>query len=118
VEMRGRGWYIRADRMIERLFMHLVENTLQHGGNVKKVGLRTITSGDELHIIYTDDGKGIAEDQKEAIFQIAHGERAGVGLFLCRSILEVSGMTILENGEPGKGARFEIVVPQGNHQSS
>jgi signal transduction histidine kinase len=34
-------------------------------------------------------------------------------LFLSREILAITGITITENGEPGKGARFEITVPKG-----
>jgi len=35
------------------------------------------------------------------------------GLFLPREILTITGITITENGTPGKGARFEITVPKG-----
>jgi hypothetical protein len=34
-------------------------------------------------------------------------------LFFIRECLALSGMTIAETGEPGKGARFEIAVPKG-----
>jgi PAS domain S-box-containing protein len=118
VDIKARGWYVHADRMIDRIFPHLVENSIQHGGNVKRITLRTEQEREELHIIYADDGQGISEEKKDAIFQIAHGEQAGIGLFLCRSILEVSGMKIIENGIEGGGARFEIVVPLGKYQAS
>jgi len=36
-----------------------------------------------------------------------------MGLFLSREILAITGISISENGEPGKGARFEIRVPPG-----
>ena len=35
------------------------------------------------------------------------------GLYLMREILAITGITIRETGEPGKGARFEMVVPKG-----
>jgi len=34
-------------------------------------------------------------------------------LFLCREILSITGISDRENGEEGKGARFEILVPNG-----
>jgi len=37
----------------------------------------------------------------------------GLGLFLSREILLITGITILETGQPGKGARFEMTVPNG-----
>jgi len=36
-----------------------------------------------------------------------------MGLFLSREILSITGITIKEAGEPGKGARFEMTVPKG-----
>jgi K+-sensing histidine kinase KdpD len=35
----------------------------------------------------------------------------GLGLFLAKEILSITGLTIQETGVPGKGARFEIQVP-------
>ncbi len=36
-----------------------------------------------------------------------------LGLALSREILDISGISITETGEPGKGARFEMTVPEG-----
>lgn len=35
------------------------------------------------------------------------------GLIFVREILSITGITIKEAGDPGKGARFEILVPKG-----
>jgi hypothetical protein len=37
-------------------------------------------------------------------------------LFLSREILTITGITIIENGIPGKGSRFEITVPKGAYR--
>jgi len=37
-------------------------------------------------------------------------------LFLSQEILSITGITITETGEPGKGARFEITVPKGGYR--
>jgi signal transduction histidine kinase len=50
------------------------------------------------------------------IFRRGYGKHTGFGLFLCREVLALTGMTILENGEEGKGVRFEISVPMGNYR--
>jgi signal transduction histidine kinase len=50
-------------------------------------------------------------DEKAKVFERGYGKGTGWGLFLAREILSFDGMTIEENGEPGKGARFEIVIP-------
>jgi signal transduction histidine kinase len=50
---------------------------------------------------------------KERIFERGVGENTGLGLFLIREILAITGITIIETGIPGKGARFEMTVPAG-----
>jgi len=47
------------------------------------------------------------------LFTRGFGKNTGLGLFLSREILSITGITITENGTPGKGARFEITVPKG-----
>jgi sensor histidine kinase regulating citrate/malate metabolism len=50
---------------------------------------------------------------KEKIFERGYARKGGSGLFLTREILSITGITIRETGEPGAGARFEIMVPKG-----
>ena len=50
--------------------------------------------------------------QKKA-FEKGFGKNTGLGLFLIREILSITGISIIENGEPGIGVRFEIGVPPG-----
>jgi signal transduction histidine kinase len=59
-----------------------------------------------------DDGAGIREDDKKRLFEQGYGKNTGLGLFLSREILSITGITITETSEPGKGARFEILVPK------
>jgi len=56
---------------------------------------------------------GISVEDKKKLFTRGFGKNTGLGLFLSREILAITGITITENGIPGKGARFEIVVPKG-----
>lgn len=57
-------------------------------------------------------GNGVASGEKEKIFDRGFGKNTGLGLALSRENLATTGITIIENGEPGKGARFEIRVPK------
>jgi signal transduction histidine kinase len=68
-------------------------------------------SDNGLVIICDDDGVGIADTDKEMIFERGYGKNTGFGLYLIRLILALSGFTIKETGTFGKGARFEITVP-------
>ncbi len=69
--------------------------------------------GDTCTWIVEDDGVGIRTEQKEKIFQRGYGTSSGLGLYIIREILSVTGITIQETGEEGKGARFEIRIPRG-----
>jgi signal transduction histidine kinase len=70
-------------------------------------------SGDDHVIVCEDNGIGIPAGEKEKIFERGFGQNTGLGLFLAREILDITGITIKETGEPGKGARFEIMIPEG-----
>ncbi len=72
------------------------------------------TTHDGVTIYFEDDGVGIPQDKKEKIFLRSEGTRASRGsLVFVREILDITGITIVETGVPGKGARFEITVPNG-----
>ena len=65
-------------------------------------------------IVYEDDGIGISDKIRPVLFERGKGKNTGYGMFLIREILTITGFTISETGEPGKGVRFEIVVPEGS----
>jgi len=76
----------------------------------------TQESGHDYIIVCEDDGIGIQTGDREKIFDRGFGNNTGLGLALAREILDITGISILENGEPGKGARFEITVPEGMYR--
>jgi signal transduction histidine kinase len=49
------------------------------------------------------------------IFERGFVKNTGPGLFMSREILLKSGITIIENGAPGKGAQFGITIPEGKY---
>ncbi|MBN1432741.1 MAG: PAS domain S-box protein [Methanomicrobiaceae archaeon] len=106
-----RGLEIYADPMIEKIFFNLLDNTIRHGGDVTEIEVKCRKNSDCLTIIFRDNGKGVSCDLKEKIFDHGYGSNTGLGLFLVREILGITGMGISEVGEPGKGAVFEIQIP-------
>jgi len=107
---------IFADPLILKVFYNLFENAVRHGKNVSTVRFSSQVSGDSLTIICEDDGAGISPAVKAHLFQRGVGSHTGYGLYLSREILSITGITIRENGTPGKGARFEITVPKGMYR--
>jgi signal transduction histidine kinase len=103
---------IYADPLLERVFLTLAENIIRHGKKATQVDISYQKTPDGLRIIFEDNGAGIPDDMKEKIFEREFGTRRGMGLFLAREILEITGITIKETGTFGKGARFELTVPR------
>jgi len=104
---------IFADPLITKVFYNLVDNAVRHGGKITTIGFSVLVSNDNNIIVCEDDGDGIPVEEKEKIFERGYGKNTGMGLALSREILDITGITIRETGEPGRGARFEMTVPKG-----
>ena len=105
---------IFADPLLEKVCQRLFENSVKHGDHVSRIRVWHTVTPDGLTIIFEDDGTGIPQELKEQIFLRSDGPRASMrSLIFVREILDITGITIKETGEPGKGARFEITVPEG-----
>jgi len=102
---------VYADLMIEKAVAQLLDNAIRHGKNVSSVSISVHDDETGAVLVIEDNGTGIPAADKERIFERGFGKRTGWGLFLAREILAITGMTIAETGEPGKGARFEIHIP-------
>jgi signal transduction histidine kinase len=103
---------IYADLMLERLFYILLDNSNRHGSRVTTVKLTARGSVNGYSIFYEDDGIGVRTEDKGRIFLKGFGNDSGLGLYLGRQILDITGIKIEEIGEPSKGARFQISVPE------
>ncbi|OPY32650.1 MAG: sensory histidine kinase AtoS [Methanomassiliicoccales archaeon PtaU1.Bin124] len=104
---------IFTDTMIEKVFYNLVDNSLRHGGKVSEISLSYHDDGDDVIMVYEDDGTGIPRDMKEAILD----ERsARHGMKLVKEILAINGLSIRETGTYNKGVRFEIKVPRDRYR--
>lgn len=113
IECEVRDLEVYADPLLERVFYNLVDNALKHGGGISRVTIVTAMSSYGLVLSFEDDGTGIPYDEKEKIFEKGYGKSSGFGLFLAREILDITGISIIETGEPGVGARFEVFLPKG-----
>lgn len=110
---------------IELLFQNLIVNALKfcRPGIPPLIHIsHAITSthqplADRLQICLEDNGIGFANDYAEAVFsplQRLHGphyEGSGMGLAICRRILQNHGGSIAAHSEPGKGTTFTIILP-------
>ena len=108
---------IFADPLLEKVCQRLFENAVKHGDHVTLIRVWHTVTPEGAIIFFEDDGVGIPQEKKEQIFSRSEGTSASRGsLIFVREILDITGITITENGEPGKGARFEMTVPNGAYR--
>jgi signal transduction histidine kinase len=106
---------------MQRLLQNLVENALKfhRPGKPPSVRVWLVEQGDEsVQIRVEDDGIGFDESQAERLFlpfQRLVGrseyEGAGMGLAICKKIVERHGGQIIARGRKGEGATFVITLP-------
>jgi PAS domain S-box-containing protein len=109
------GVEIYADHVFEKVFFYLIDNAVRFG-KIRKIRFFCKESFEELLVICEDDGIGIPPDKKEKIFNRQLFQNSGLDMYLSREIMSITGISIRETGTFGKGARFEIRVPEGAYR--
>src|SRR5208283_4457721 len=97
-----------ADPLIIKVFYNLMDNAVRYGGKITTIRFSWEEQNGKGIIVCEDDGMGILYADKDRIFAKGFGKNTGFGLFLAREVLSITGITIRETGEAGKGARFEM----------
>lgn len=109
VQLLTKRLEVRADPLLERVFRSLLEFTMANDPRAYKVWITYEQMGDQVKLLYEDNGKGVADDIKPLLFR--PGDDKYHGLALSKEILKATGIGIEENGVPGKGVRFELTIP-------
>jgi len=109
-------WSVYADPLLEKVFYNLVENSIRYAQHLSTITVTAVEGEGHLEIVFADDGVGISSADKERVFNRGFGRNTGYGMFLSREILSLTSITIIENGEPGKGARFVLQIPNGHYR--
>jgi PAS domain S-box-containing protein len=107
---------IFADGLVEKVFYNLMENSIRHGDHATAVSFLFEETDHGAVITYTDNGTGIPIEDKPHLFEKGFGKNTGLGLFLSREILAITGIGLDEIGEPGRGVRFVISIPSGGYR--
>ena len=103
---------IYADPLLQKVFYNLFDNAVRYAPPFTAISVICHETGEGLTVVFADNGVGITAKDRKHLFERGFGKHTGLGLFLSREILSITGITITENGAPGKGARFEITVPK------
>ncbi len=104
--------------LMERVFCNLLENAAKYTPAGSTVTLSAQRYGDTVEIVVEDNGPGLPEGRKEALFKkFSRGQgesvTSGVGLAIVRAIVEAHQGTIKAENRPDGGARFIIRLPAG-----
>ncbi|MDD1702417.1 MAG: PAS domain S-box protein [Methanoregula sp.] len=105
-----------ADPLIAKVFFNMADNAVRHGGKITTIRFSCEKRDGDRIIVCEDNGDGVAVDEKEKIFDLGYGKNTGFGLAISREILDITGITIKETGEAGRGARFEMTIPNGGYR--
>jgi PAS domain S-box-containing protein len=111
------GLTVLADSFLRQLFYNFIDNTRKYGKKTTNIKVHyEKAEGDKIKLIYEDDGVGIPFENKINLFHegFSTGGSTGFGLFLTKKMIDIYGWNITEVGEPGKGVRFVITIPNHN----
>jgi two-component system sensor histidine kinase KdpD len=104
--------------LIERVFANLLENAVKYTPQGTPIEISAASSRNELVVSVTDQGNGIPDGEEKRIFDKFHrvsseGNQggAGLGLTICRSIVEAHGGRIWAENSYSGGAAFRFALP-------
>jgi two-component system sensor histidine kinase KdpD len=106
--------------LFERVLCNVLENAAKYTPPGTPIEISAAVAGDRVFVLIDDEGPGLPRNREEAIFQMFERGRkesatpgVGLGLAICRAIVEAHGGTIAGETRLGGGARFTIELPRG-----
>lgn len=119
-EIRENLPVIQADpRRLEQVVTNLVQNAIKYGSDGGRIDIRARLIGKSVMVEVQDYGSGISPSDQSKLFQLyfraEQGRRRmaglGIGLALCRQLIEAHGGKIWVESEIGKGSSFKFSLP-------
>ncbi len=109
--------YVDAS-LIVQVFANLLDNAAKYTPPGTQVSVTGAIDGTFVRVIVDDEGPGLPPgDPAQAVREIPARRRrgtivgVGLGLAICRAIVQSHGGTIDARSRPGGGARFEFTLP-------
>jgi two-component system NtrC family sensor kinase len=101
---------------LQQVFLNLISNAIDAIGREGLIVVKSLRSGDEIHVSVADNGPGIPEELQRKVFDPffttkASGKGTGLGLWVSYSIVEKMGGTITVNSKAGGGSLFTVKIP-------
>lgn len=99
---------------------NIFNNAVKFSNRNGHIQIYSISNNDNIEIHISDDGVGMDENTIKNLFNISEtnsskgtaGEKGtGLGLIICKELIEMNNGDIIVNSKPGKGSDFSIVLP-------
>ncbi len=110
--------------LMERVLCNLLENAVKYTPPGSQITLAAVTEPDQVVLSVEDDGPGLPAGREEQLFnKFSRGEKesstpgVGLGLAICRAIVETHGGRIWAERSALGGAAFKIALPRGTPPS-
>lgn len=106
--------------LISQVFINLLENAAKYSGDGGDILFNMVVQGGSACFTISDSGNGIPDDLLDNLFgqHVASGKRAvdsisgmGLGLSICKTIVEAHSGTIMGKNKPEGGAQFTVTLP-------
>jgi signal transduction histidine kinase len=121
IEVFGDHAIVSVDKeRIMQVFINLLSNAIKYSPQGSTITVSVAMKQDSAHIKIEDQGQGIPRHMLESVFdrfQQAHGGGAGtsgLGLAICKAIVEAHGGKIGVVSEVGSGSMFWLHLPTSN----
>ena len=107
---------VRGDHaQLQQVVTNLLENAARHAPQGSTVWVSVHATPDHAELTVDDEGTGVAEPDRARIFEpfrTGHGSRSsGIGLAICKAVVEAHDGTIEVSAAPMGGARFRVCLP-------
>jgi signal transduction histidine kinase len=107
---------------LRRVYENLIANALRHNPHGIQITLNACQDNDQILCTVSDTGEGIPPPQCHALFELyGQGPSArqtlgwGLGMHICRQIIDAHGGKIGATSHPGKGTTFWFTLPLTHH---
>jgi PAS domain S-box-containing protein len=106
---------VRVDSaLLKRILLNLIVNAVQAMPNGGRLAIESSKKSDSLTVSVKDTGEGIAKENLGRIFNPFFTTKAkgqGLGLAVCKRLVEAQDGTIIVTSEVGKGSTFTVMIP-------
>ncbi|MGN6178318.1 MAG: tetratricopeptide repeat-containing sensor histidine kinase [Mucilaginibacter sp.] len=117
----GEGQIVNADENhVKVILRNLISNAIKFTEPGGHINLYTREKGDRLVVCVKDTGRGLTADEIDRLFYLtthfsAYGTKGekgtGLGLILCRELVELNGGKLTVTSKPGEGSKFCVDLP-------